>query len=335
VRVAVPTLQQMCVSADQVLLFQNIFSGRKDVFGTYDPQTRKSWQVKKPVTANVIRDHLEGRVPYGVYLLDQDRIRAVAADFDHDDEKPPLFFQQEALKLGFSAYLERSKSKGFHVWIFFDGAGVLASKARLVVLHLLQTIRAPQTEVFPKQDRLTGPTHYGNFINAPLFGPLVSQGRTVFLDENSKPYEDQWALLRALSCVSESALDRVIADRDLNKPPPSAPKNLNQVVKVTGFGLPPCAQRMLAEGVTANQRVASFRLACQLRKIGLPFDLAVVTLSAWSQRNRPEEGKGIIGPGELRSQIWSAYSSRLYPSCGCEDPAVIPFCDQTCPIRRR
>jgi len=53
VRVTVPKGQQMFVSVDQVSLFQEIFTGRKDVFGTYDPQTRKSWQVKKPVTAQV------------------------------------------------------------------------------------------------------------------------------------------------------------------------------------------------------------------------------------------------------------------------------------------
>ena len=104
-------MQQMFVSADQVSLFQDTFAGRRDVFGTYDPQARRSWQVKKPVTAQVIRDHLEGRTPYGVYLLDQDRIRAVAADFDHDDEKPPLSFRGEAQKLGLPAYIERSKSK--------------------------------------------------------------------------------------------------------------------------------------------------------------------------------------------------------------------------------
>jgi hypothetical protein len=325
----------MRVSEDQILLFKSIFTGRTDVFGTYDPQTRRSWQVKKAVTAQVIRDHLEGRAPYGVYLLGQDRIRAVAADFDHDDEQPPLSFQREAQKLGLAAYIERSKARGFHAWIFLDGAGVLASKARLVVLHLLKTIQAPQTEVFPKQNRLASPAQYGNFINAPLFGPLVSQGRTVFLDGELNPYEDQWALLKSLSRASESALDIVIGEQNLNKPPPPAPRNRNQFVKGTGFGLPPCAQRMLAQGVTANQRVACFRLACQLRKIGFPFDLAVVTLSVWSQRNRPEEGKGIIGPGELRSQVWSAYSNELHRSCGCEDPAVMPFCDQTCPIRHR
>jgi hypothetical protein len=324
----------MCVSDEQVILFRSVFTGRSDVYGTYDPQARRSWQVKRPVTDQVIRDHLEGRVPYGVYLLDQDRIYAVVADFDHDDVQAPCAFRQAALKLGLETFTERSKSKGFHSWIFFEPSGVLASKARRVVLEVLRRIDMPQTEVFPKQDRLTNPTQYGNFINTPLFGQLVNLGRCVFLDENLKPCADQWALLKGIQRVKESVLDGIISN---SKPGPRTSINLikpKPESKSVRFALPPCVQRMLNEGVTVNQRVACFRLACQLRKIGFGFDLAVDTLLAWSQRNRPETGKGIITLGEIRSQARAAYETKMYLSCGCEDPAVKPFCNSSCPMSR-
>jgi hypothetical protein len=88
---------------------------------------------------------------------------------------------------------------------------------------------------------------------------------------------------------------------------------------------------MLREGVRANQRVACFRLAVQLRKAGNPFDKTVAALCAWAQRNRPTDGRPIIRESEIRSQTRWAYRGG-YKGCGCEDPAVMPFCDPACPI---
>lgn len=324
----------MSISDDQISLFKKLFAGRTDVYGTYDPQSGKVWQVKKPVTDQVIRGHLEGRAPYGVYLLDHDRISAVAADFDHDDETPPLSFVREAQKLALPTYVERSKRKGYHVWMFFEGRGVLAAKARLIVLHLLKRIQMPGTEVFPKQDKLRDATQYGNFINAPLFGSLVPKGRTVFVDATFTPHVDQWGLLKQIHLVNEPTLSKVISEGRLLHSMAIAPNGRKDSSKMSACGLPPCARRMFADGVSANQRVACFRLACQLRKVGLPRDLAVETLLVWSQRNRPADGRPIIGAQEVRSQTDWAYKTRMYWSCGCEDPAVMPFCDSACPIYR-
>jgi hypothetical protein len=41
------------------------------------------------------------------------------------------------------------------------------------------------------------------------------------------------------------------------------------------LSLMPCALRMLTEGVKENQRTACFRLAAQLRKVGLPYEYTV------------------------------------------------------------
>jgi hypothetical protein len=241
-------------------------------------------------------------------------------------------FRNLARSWGLPVYIERSKSKGFHVWMFFEATGVPAAKCRLLLVEILRRTGYPATEVFPKQDRLESPDQYGNFINLPLFGELVPQGRTVFLDDDMQPFPDQWALLANLNRVSEDDLNRVIREKGLDQACKRPFRQGKEVTRRMARSLPPCAEKMLRHGVTDYQRVACFRLACQLRKIGTSFEEATHILLTWAERNRPANGKRIIQPREVYSQTRSAYQRRKYLSNGCEDPAVQPFCDPRCPI---
>ncbi len=319
-------------------LFRRRFGGQSDVYGTYDLRTGQARQVKAPVTDKVLFTHLRGSQPYGVYLLVNNMTRALAVDFDDHNLEWPMQFVAAAKNYGIESYIERSKSKGYHVWIFFANPGVLAAKARRVARRILDEIGKPDTEVFPKQDQLDDTRRYGNFINAPLFGTLVPRNRTVFVMRRDpmRPYADQWAFLEQVELVSESALDGIIEVNDLNQVSVTArPRWLSTTTASNPhFGLPPCARRMLEEGVFANQRVACFRLAVQLKRVGLPFDLAVSALMSWAQKNNPDRGKRIITPAEITSQTSYAYRGN-YRSCGCEDEAVKPFCDKSCPIHPR
>ena len=89
---------------------------------------------------------------------------------------------------------------------------------------------------------------------------------------------------------------------------------------------------MLADGVIANQRVACFRLAVNLKRVGLPFDSAVAVLRDWATRNRPAGGKRIIVEDEIIAQAACAYGKENR-TCGCEDPAVKPFCRTGCWVK--
>jgi hypothetical protein len=324
-------------TAEKIALFRRCFTGRLDVYGTFDPASGRVRQVKAPVTNAVILAHLQGRQPYGVYLLVQDHTQALTVDFDHDDLGPPMSFVQTAKNYGIATYIERSKSRGYHVWTFFPENGVLAAKSRLVAMHMLNEIGEPDTEIFPKHDRLDAHTAYGNYINAPLFGALVPRGRTVFVEpgDPTRPCPDQWALLEAVRRIEESTLDAIIEINELRKEIARSAKARppEQTERLSPFGLAPCAQRMLANGVTAFQRVSCFRLAVQLKRIGIPFDLTVAALMTWAGKNRPTDGKQIITESEIREQASSAYNGP-YRCCGCEDPAVKPFCDSTCPVRK-
>jgi hypothetical protein len=321
---------------EKLEIFRACFAGGlSHLYGTYDPVTGRVWQVKRAVTEQVLMNHLQGKQPYGVYLLVRDRIRALAVDFDENDLLPPIDFITAAGHYGITACLERSKSKGYHAWVFFPPEGVLAARARLVVRHILAEIQQPHTEVFPKHDSLGNDGSCGYFINAPLFGRLVPQGRTVFLDpaDPSKPHPDQWALLASVKRVSARLLDEIIEINDLAKKQPTSPPPPARNITGQTFGLPPCAQRMLANGVTKMQRSSFFRLAVRLKRAGLGQDYTIIVLRACAAKNKPSDGKRIITDQEILEQTASAYRNE-YRGCGCEDEEIASYCHPSCPIYR-
>lgn len=324
-------------TAEKIDLFRSYFTGLSHVYGTYDPVTKRSWQEKKSVTAETILAHLKGKRHYGVYLLVKDTIRAIAADFDHHDPRKPLEFIQTAEHYRLPAYLEVSKSKGFHVWVFFKEKGVKACKARLVVKAILDQIEASQTEVFPKQDHLDSRFPTGNFIYTPLFGRLVPEGRTVFVDpETLKPFENQWDFLESSHRVEESVLDEIIEINNLSVPnlEGQQPGGVTNRRSGLNYTLPLCIQGMLQNGVRRFQRTSCFRLAVQLRRIGLPFDATVSVLKTWSLKNKPEDGQRLITDREIIEQASCAYRN-YYQAYGCETPEISSFCSPQCQIFKK
>ena len=326
-------------TAEKIAIFRSRFTGLLNAYGTYDVRTGLAHrQVKEPVTDRVIFDHLTGRRPYGVYLLVKDRARALAVDFDVDDVSASVEFVRRARDHSIPCHIERSKSKGYHTWLFF-ARPLLATKVRAIVSNILAEMATPQTEVFPKHDVLDARTPWGAFIYTPLFARSVRLGRTLFVrpDSPTRPYADQWELLQNVELVDEARLDEIIETNGLVQP--ASPRRRHETGPAVPpvhptFGLPPCAQRMLAEGVSQYQRVACFRLAQHLRKAGVPRDAALGVLTVWAAKNRPVAGKRPITPSEIREQVGWAYS-KSYRGCGCEEPAIIPYCDSRCPLQRR
>jgi hypothetical protein len=320
---------------EKVALFRSLFGGLTNVYGTYDPSTRRARVVKEPVTDQVIRAHINGKKPYGVFLLNKNRTVSVVADFDDPNPESPNAFINRAAHYGLTAYLEKSKSKGYHAWIFLENEGVTASKARLIVSQILREIEIPETEIFPKQDKLDSNVKFGNFIYTPLYGYFVAKGRTVFIDpsDSLKPYPDQWKFLQSVQRFSESHLDEIIEINDLQQTTPENPPQTSTDTKstISKYGLPPCAQRILNEGVKENQRDACFRMAVHLKRTGIPFDVTIATLKYWAQKNRPINRRRIITEAEIVSQTRSAYK-KDYRRYGCETAAIIPYCDPTCPL---
>ena len=320
---------------EKIRLYASLFQGLKTAYGTYDPVSGKHWQVKKPVKRKTICDHLKGRRPYGFYPLVGNNTRVGVVDFDNGDPIPAIRFIERAKHYGISAYLERSKSKGYHVWLFFQKEGVSARKIRLVIAHVLKEIEIPDTEVFPKQDYLNGTGYYGNFINAPLFGKLVPKGKTVFItaDAHLNPYPDQWAFLESVERIDENLLNDIFELNELDKKTTShIEKRYSEKKGRPGYSLPACIQSILRNGVEFDQRVATFRIAVHLKRIGLPEDCTAAVLLEWRNKNQPINNKLTIATKEIHEQVEWAYK-KDYSGYGCQDSIIQTFCDSGCLIR--
>ena len=320
----------------KVTLFRSLFSGLQHAYGTYHPQTKSVWVVKKPVTNQVIRDHLTGKQPYGVFLLFKHWTKASVVDFDIQDTSLPIAFVNRAKHYGLPAYIECSKSKGYHVWWFCQEPGVMARKSKRVIQHILQEIECPPTEIFPKQDEINESKTFGNFINTPLFGALVPQGKTVFVNpENGmKPYRNQWQFLQTIQKINACQIDDVIEINELSQGELRQSPLQRSNSLPSSFGLLPCAKRMLSEGVATHQRVSCFRLAVHLKRLGISYEYALAILKMWAMKNQPQNGKRVITQTEIESQVRYAFE-HAYTSYGCETPEMASYCSPHCPVFKK
>ncbi|MGH7889875.1 MAG: TOTE conflict system archaeo-eukaryotic primase domain-containing protein, partial [Thermodesulfobacteriota bacterium] len=146
--------------------FERLFSGRTDAWGAVYGEC-----VRQPVTQRNYFLHLIGKVSLGIYpLIDDGTCRFGAIDIDRDDIELVLQISDELWNIGLKpTFIERSKSKGYHIWVFFSGP-VKAKEVR----HILNTVISKLNlilEVFPKQDYLKE-GEIGNYINLPYFGGL-------------------------------------------------------------------------------------------------------------------------------------------------------------------
>ena len=319
----------------KIELFSSHFHGNKTAYGTYEPESGKYRQVKKPVDQNTIYCHLKGLRPYGFYPLLGNITYVGVIDFDRPDPEKPVMFFNRARHYDLPAYMEISKSKGWYVWMFFDHEGVKAWKIRVIIRLLLDEIGSPKTEIFPKQDVVDVKTGYGNFINAPLFGKLFFEMKTVFVDPDTiKPYPDQWDLLESIKKIDEVTLDNIIEINGLYKINDTLPGDTEQnKISFQKYGLPACIKRILEKGITHDQRVACFRIAMHLKQIGIPFDIAVMILLEWSRKNAPVNGKRIITPEEVVSQTRYGYKEK-YTGYGCNEDVIRNFCSPECPVKK-
>jgi hypothetical protein len=182
-----------------------------------------------PITDDVIRRHLSGCDDHGhdfvmgVYpVLQDEACFFLAADFDK------THWQEDAgacldtcRRTGLAAALERSRSgNGGHVWLFFQEA-VPAALARRLGCHILTETMERRPEIgldsydrfFPNQDTLPQ-GGFGNLIALPLQKQPRELGNSVFLDDRSSPYSDQWEFLSAVRKIDHSAVEEIVRDAE-------------------------------------------------------------------------------------------------------------------------
>lgn len=183
-----------------------------------------SHQAFIPPSGDIIEKHLRGGdgrssdFVAGVYpLLQDETCWFLAADFDKEswvDDARALLDTCRAN--GIAAALERSRSgNGGHVWIFFSEP-VPARTARQMGSALVTETMEKRPEIgftsydrfFPNQDTmpLGG---FGNLIALPLQRKAREVGNSVFVDEDLRPYDDQWAHLSSLQRLSADIVFRI------------------------------------------------------------------------------------------------------------------------------
>jgi superfamily II DNA or RNA helicase len=120
--------------------------------------------------------------------------------------------------MGVPAALEISRSgNGAHVWIFFQSAVPARDARRLgtaIISHTCARTRqlklASYDRLFPNQDT-TPKGGFGNLIALPLQKTPRERGCSVFVDEQLRPYADQWGYLASLQPLVPEAIESAIS----------------------------------------------------------------------------------------------------------------------------
>jgi hypothetical protein len=135
----------------------------------------------------------------------------LAADFDKATwQRDALAFITTCREKHVPAAFERSRSgNGAHIWIFFSEP-VPASEARKLGAHLVTETMERYPDLgfesydrfFPSQDTMPA-GGFGNLIALPLQTGPRQKGNSVFVDDDLRPYEDQWAFLSSMRRMSQ------------------------------------------------------------------------------------------------------------------------------------
>ncbi|MBI1320227.1 MAG: restriction endonuclease subunit R [Candidatus Hydrogenedens sp.] len=230
---------------EKLALFRSMFRGREDVYalrwesrrGTtgYSPACGNEWHpslCKKPctrcdnkkylpLTNEVLRDHIFGKVTVGIYpLLSDETCFFLAADFDKKGwKKDAKAYLSACADVNVPAALERSRSgNGCHVWIFFERA-IPAALARKLGSSILTRCMERRHEIgldsydrfFPNQDTMPK-GGFGNLIALPLQRFPRENGNSVFVDDELQPRQNQWDFLASLRRMQPEEAERIVAE---------------------------------------------------------------------------------------------------------------------------
>jgi hypothetical protein len=155
---------------------------------------------------DAVRQHLEGEPPIGVYPLFRKDYQRTAEWYvnwlavDLDEGEPDFVHACNLYRLlgrfGVQAWIERSRSKGFHVWVYLRQP-LPAEMGREAMLGACRLVDVPTKEVYPKQTVLEG-KGFGNCLLLP-YPNMGNPGRQVVVDLHDEPYgldefvETAWA----------------------------------------------------------------------------------------------------------------------------------------------
>ncbi|MCF6249581.1 MAG: DEAD/DEAH box helicase family protein, partial [Desulfobacula sp.] len=233
---------------EKIAFFMSLFRGRKEVyakkwqnkkgFSGYSPVCLNEWApgiCNKPkikcakcenqsygsLNESVIEMHLRGGAVIGIYPMNLDETcHFLAIDFDKEGwEKDISVVRNTCSQFEIPVAIERSQSgNGCHAWFFFDQK-ISAVSVRKFGTSLLTHSMDKRHEIsfksydrlFPNQDTMPK-GGFGNLIALPLQKIARSNDNSVFIDENFKPYSDQWQFLSGIPKLNEQKMTSLITE---------------------------------------------------------------------------------------------------------------------------
>ena len=149
---------------DDVQKFIDIFSGRQDAYGS--DHGSAIWRA--PTHDDYVR-HLEGVDGMGIYPVRPTAlgptVRWGCCDIDTGDWQEAYMLAVALSGMGLKPHIERSRSKGWHIWIFSDD-WVPAATMRRCLKVAYAAIDLPAKEANPKSENLR-PDQLGNYVRLP------------------------------------------------------------------------------------------------------------------------------------------------------------------------
>lgn len=266
--------------------FKRLFRGRGDVWGHDEGRC-----VKDKLTDEHWLDHLAGREGIGIYPAVPARSEVICAwgctDIDVDDIDQAHTLQEALRHAGIVAFIERSRSKGYHVWMFADRP-VSAATMRNAQLAAHQVADMRPIEVNPKQTNVSA-TKYGNYVRLPYFGGMVeTPDRRVIIDPDGKPISLEAFIKTALDNLTPAA---VLENAAMCYRPPEPTRVVNDIhasgdLSVAVSCLSGFSYVVYRDGPLANHDRSNtlIKLAYHCRNDGLAMSDAMLVVKAADQR---------------------------------------------------
>lgn len=171
--------------AEIISAFVTLFRGRGDCYGS-----ESGGCVRERLSVDVFTKHLTTGPSIGVYPAVPTDGEAICvwgcSDIDIEDIEAAKLLKRTLESAGVHAWIERSRSKGYHVWVFAENA-VPAEDMRRMLLVAHQVADYPAREVNPKQSDVSA-SKVGNYVRLPYPSGLTENPlRRTILDEDDQP----------------------------------------------------------------------------------------------------------------------------------------------------
>lgn len=173
---------------DTVQKFSSLFQGRTDFLGAEEGGCVRISCYDQLGMEWIYQGHLTGsRPPIGIYPVTgrhelsvsrptrkQFMVKFGAVDIDFEDLTLATNIWKALSALGIDSWVERSRSKGYHVWVFAD-EWVPSVLMRSALQVACEVVRYQPKEIYPKQTELVDGSP-GNYIRLPYPGALLVSG---------------------------------------------------------------------------------------------------------------------------------------------------------------